>query len=363
MKPVLENALKYPEYKLTKPVRLIELFAGYGSQAMAFKKAEIPFESHYVCEFDKNAVKSYNAVHGTDVKPVDIRDVHASDFNITDTDKYTYFLTYSFPCQSLSRAGKQGGMKKGSGTRSSLLWEVERLLNECKAQDTLPDVLMLENVPMIIKKKVKQDFDVWLRYLENLGYSNHYAILNARDYNVPQNRERFFMLSFKGKYDYAFPKPVPLTLGVKDIMEDHVDESYNYVTKKTNVLRNKLLENIASGKTIEPSAICEERTAYGKAVRKSYEHGGDVIKEDMRRYILRTDNASNTITTIHRHDICFDKQQSIRYFTPKECLRLMGVESADADKILSAVSRSSAFKQAGNSIVVDVMAAMFRKLK
>lgn len=107
------------EFKITKPIRLIELFAGYGSQAMALKRIGAKFEHYRVVEFDKYAIKSYNAVHGTDFKPTDIRDIHASDLEITDTDKYCYIMTYSFPCTDLSVAGKMKGMKKGRWQRIS----------------------------------------------------------------------------------------------------------------------------------------------------------------------------------------------------------------------------------------------------
>ncbi len=135
---------------ITKPIRLIELFAGYGSQAMALRDIGAKFEHYRVVEFDKYAITSYNAVHGTDFQTMDITKVHASDLNICDTEKYCYFMTYSFPCTDLSVAGKQAGMKKGSGTRSGLLWEVERIL--CEIQENggeLPQILFMENVPQV----------------------------------------------------------------------------------------------------------------------------------------------------------------------------------------------------------------------
>ena len=211
------------DYKITKPLRLIELFAGYGSQALALKKIGIPFEHHFVCEFDKYAVKSYNAVHGTNYTPLDIRNITGKDLNIKDTDKYCYLMTYSFPCTDLSVAGKMKGMRKGSGTRSGLLWEVERLLNECEA---LPQILFMENVPQVIAKKNIDDFKLWLRFLESKGYNSHYQVLNAKDYGIPQNRNRCFMFSFLGNYDYIFPTPVPLKRKLKDILEEKVDEKY-----------------------------------------------------------------------------------------------------------------------------------------
>lgn len=154
----------FPLYKIDKPIRLIELFAGYGSQALALENMGVEFEHHKVVEFDKYAVKSYNALHGTQFEPEDITQVH--DLNITDTDKYTYIMTYSFPCQDLSLAGKGRGMSKG--TRSGLLWEVERLLKE----NNLPQVLLMENVTQVHGTKHKEDFVKWKQFLAKLGYSN-----------------------------------------------------------------------------------------------------------------------------------------------------------------------------------------------
>lgn len=129
-----------------KPVRLIELFGGIGSQAMALTRLGIDFEHYRLVEFDKYPVASYNAIHGTNFEPIDITKIHGSDLGIVETNKFTYLLTYSFPCQDLSVAGKQQGMSKGSNTRSGLLWEVERLLNETKY---LPQLLLMENVPQV----------------------------------------------------------------------------------------------------------------------------------------------------------------------------------------------------------------------
>lgn len=127
-------------FKVDKPIRLIELFAGIGSQAMALRDLGADFEHYKVVEFDKYAIKSYNAIHGTDFPTLDITEISGSDLQIEEIEKYCYIMTYSFPCQDLSVAGKQAGMAKGSDTRSGLLWEVERLLNET---EQLPQVLVL----------------------------------------------------------------------------------------------------------------------------------------------------------------------------------------------------------------------------
>ncbi|MBS5369375.1 MAG: DNA (cytosine-5-)-methyltransferase [Coprobacillus cateniformis] len=193
----------YPKYKIKNEIRLIELFAGIGSQAKALERLKVKFAHYKVIEFDKYAIKSYNAIHGTNFKTSDITKTKASDLEIVNTDQYEYIMTYSFPCQDLSLAGKQRGMSKGSGTRSGLLWEVERLLDEC---EELPQILLMENVPEVIGQKNIEDFQKWQLKLESLGYSNYVQILNAKDYGIPQNRRRCFMISILGKYNYTFPK-------------------------------------------------------------------------------------------------------------------------------------------------------------
>lgn len=209
--------------KIDKPIRLIELFAGIGAQAKALENLGVPFEHYRICEFDKYAVRSYNAVHGTDFETSDITKIHASDLCVCDTDKYTYILTYSFPCTDLSSAGKQAGMSRDSGTRSGLLWQVERLLKE---MDELPKILLMENVPEVVSDKNMKDFAEWVAFLDSLGYRSKYENLNAKNYSVPQNRERCFMVSWLGDYYFDFPEPVPLEIRLKDVLEPVVDEKY-----------------------------------------------------------------------------------------------------------------------------------------
>lgn len=199
---------------ITKPIRLIELFAGYGSQAMALRNIGAQFEHYRVVEFDKYAIASYNAVHGTDFPTMDITKVYAKDLDICDTGKYCYLMTYSFPCTDLSLAGKQAGMKKGSGTRSGLLWEVERILSEIReSAGELPQVLFMENVPQVHADANRADFQKWIDFLADLGYVSYWQDLNAKDYGVAQNRNRCFMFSFLGEYNYHFHGPYHLQRG------------------------------------------------------------------------------------------------------------------------------------------------------
>jgi DNA (cytosine-5)-methyltransferase 1 len=230
--------------QITKPIRLIELFAGYGSQAMALKRIGAKFEHYRVVEFDKYAIASYNAVHGTDFPTMDITKVHADDLNICDTESFTYLLTYSFPCTDLSVAGKQMGMSKGSGTRSGLLWEVERILKEIRdGGGELPQILFMENVPQVHADANRVDFQNWIDFLTSLGYVSYWQDLNAKNYGVAQNRERCFMFSFLGEYNYHFPQQIPLKKKLKDYLEYDVDEKYYINNEKAEKLIKQLIEN------------------------------------------------------------------------------------------------------------------------
>lgn len=234
------NLFDFPQYQITNKIRLIELFAGVGSQAMALRDIGADFEHWRVCEFDKYAIASYNAIHNTNFEPSDITKLKGTDLGITDTDKYTYLMTYSFPCQDLSLAGKQKGMKKGSSTRSGLLWEVERLLNET---ENLPQILLMENVPQVHAEKNMPDFQKWLEFLRSKGYHNFYQDLNAKDYGVPQNRERCFCVSILSPeyVEYEFPTPIKLTKVMKDLLEPEVDEKYYINSPKAKELIEKLV--------------------------------------------------------------------------------------------------------------------------
>lgn len=232
---------EYPKYEIKKPIRLIELFAGIGSQSMALKRLGVDFESYRAVEFDEFAMKSYNHIHNTNFPTMDITKIHAKDLGIVEKDKYEYIMFYSFPCTDLSLAGKQLGMKRGSGTRSSLLFEVERLLIEC--EDNLPQILIMENVTQVFSEKNLPDFKEWIMFLYRLGYSNFYQALNAKDFGVPQNRDRCFMVSMLGKYDYEFPRPIPLEKVIVDVLEDDVDEKFFIRNEKAQLLIDQLIKD------------------------------------------------------------------------------------------------------------------------
>ena len=383
---------------------------------MALRDLGADFESYRVVEFDKYAIKSYNAIHGTDFPTMDIRDIHSEDLNIADKNKYTYIMTYSFPCQDLSKAGKQRGMTKGSGTRSGLLWEVERILNECKEKYSLPQVLLMENVPDVIGSKNYEDFMKWYAALESMGYQSYYKVLNAKDYGIPQNRERCFMVSILGEYNYTFPKPIPLRLKLKDMLEESVDEKY-YISNskiesllKTNFNCSKF-ENVVQDKYGISSTLCARDYKDPKCVVvgttniSKYEssnriysqegisptiktmQGGNLqpkvaIKENTKKgYEVATEGDSinleqpnsktrrgrvgkqvaQTLTTSCNQGVLGNGIR-IRKLTPKECWRLMGFTDEDFEKAQKVNSNTQLYKQAGNSIVKQVLMAIFKQM-
>lgn len=207
-------------------IRVFEAFAGYGSQHLALKrlKRDFPnfdFEVVGISEIDKYAIQAYNALH-PGVK--NYGDISKIDWNeVPDFDLFTY----SSPCQDFSNAGLQRGGEEGSGTRSSLLWECRRAILIKR-----PKYLLLENVKALVSKKFLPLFGKWVSFLENYGYYCIHQVLNAKDYGVPQNRERVFLVSILGNASYHFPKEMPLDKRLKDVLESNVDEKY-YLSDKT----------------------------------------------------------------------------------------------------------------------------------
>ena len=205
-------------------IKVFEAFSGYGSQSIALRNLGVDYDVVAISEIDKYAIKAYEAIHG---KVNNLGDI--SKINVEDIPKHDLF-TYSFPCQDISVAGKQQGLVRGK-TRSGLLYECERIIEHCK-----PKYLLLENVKNLVGKKHIEDFNEWLKYLESLGYTNYWKVLNAKHYGVPQNRERVFVVSILGEHKpYVFPKAIKLNKAIKDILEDEVDEKY-YINKPFNLV-------------------------------------------------------------------------------------------------------------------------------
>lgn len=197
---------------------MIELFAGIGAQASALERLGIPHERIGVAEFEPHAYAAYCAIHGDTPNFGDITKIE----HLPECD----LLTYSPPCQDISIAGNKKGLKEGSGTRSSTFWEVLRLLRDYKDRDCLPPVLQMENVDAIVNKQNRPHLERFIIALNELGYDSSWQVLNAKDFGVPQNRNRFYMISTLDKGLFQFPVGFPLEKRLKDVLEENVDESY-----------------------------------------------------------------------------------------------------------------------------------------
>jgi len=384
--------MMFPKYKIEKLIRLIELFSGYGSQALALKYLGVNFEHWKTCEWAIKSIQAYKDIHfpDTDIELnpnrtkedmieflyqkgissnwnepmtkeqvsrlseeqlktiikniaithnlVNIQQVKGEDLEIVDTDKYCYIMTYSFPCQDLSLAGKGKGMSDTT-TRSGMLWEVERILGECKNK---PQVLLMENVPQVHGEGALQDFIKWQLRLEELGYKNYWQDLIATDYEIPQTRNRCFMVSILGDYNYTFPKSIPLKLRLKDMLEDNVDKKY--------YLPEKYYENI------EWYEENKNQIAYL-----------NYSKQEQSNRVWNIENVSPTLCASYKandylQNIKIKINNKIRVLTCKEAFRLMGLKDKDIDNVLKNQSDSSSYHLAGDSIVVNVLMAIFKEM-
>ena len=462
--------MMYPRYKITKPIRLIELFSGYGSQALALKYLGVKFEHWRTCEWAVKSIQAYKDIHfqGDHIdycenmnkddlvehlyrvgissnynEPmskeqiarlnekqlktifnnivatsdmVNIQRVTANELDIVDTDKYEYIMTYSFPCQDLSLAGKKKGMSDTS-TRSGMLWEVERILTECKELGTMPQVLLMENVPQVHSQDNMPDFHKWQVRLEELGYKSYWQDLIATNYGIPQTRNRCFMVSILGDYSYTFPQPMPLKLKLKDMLENNVDEKYYLSNKQISDIQNwnayeKPLENMektdksnisptlttrsgayAAGmiliKNATKQGYLEASDGDGVDISSRMEYHRGTVQKDKSQTLTtkcevgvcvgtyqyaKSDNfmqgrdrlqlgkeVSDTLQTTQKEGIV-NSDLRIRKLTPREVFRLMGVKDEDFDKVSKNQSDSSLYHLAGDSIVVNVLMAIFKEL-
>lgn len=386
-------------------MKVLSLFSGIGAFEKALDNLNQPYELVGYSEIDKYASRSYAAIHGVD-ESMNLGDITKIDESSLPKD--IDLITYGFPCQDISLAGKQKGLfnEDGTQTRSGLFFEALRII-----ESTKPKVAIAENVKNLTGKKFKPQFELVLKSLEEAGYHNYWKVLNAKDYGVPQNRERVFIVSIRKDVDtgtFEFPQGFPLNVSLRDVLEQDVDEKF-YVSdvalkgmmehKKRNQEKgNGFGFNLKTGDDISPTIrgryykdgqeclVKQIGNCMPTATRDNPNQGriyddtglspalnamggggrqpfiiDDMYKgRDQRQYdqyspSIRSERQGLKVAT-------GEQRLRIRKLTPKECWRLMGFDDSDFEKAEKVNSNTQLYKQAGNSIVVDVLEALFYQL-
>ena len=318
----------------------ISLFSGIGAFEKALNKLNIDVNVINYCEIDRNASKSYSVIHNVS-EDRNLWDVSKIDFNMFKGVNVD-LLTHGSPCTNFSIIGKQEGGNEGSGTASSLLWYSVKLIDI-----TRPKVVVWENVKNVLSDMHKHNAKRYLDTLEGWGYTNHYKVLNACDYGIPQNRERIFIVSIlDNSIDFKFPEKVVLTRGLYDYLDITVDNKWYCNIDNLNS------KNATNWESIGYGVVCDYR----------YDSGYRIRKNGLAPTLLcKSGSSSDTGNCLVSTDI--SKPKALRRLTSKECFRLMGFTDNDYDKCVRAgVSATQLGKQAGNSIVVNVLEAIFREL-
>ncbi|HEO3045706.1 MULTISPECIES: DNA cytosine methyltransferase [Lactobacillales] len=308
-------------------VKILELFGGIGAIRKAFINLKIPYEVVDYVEIDKACVKSYNALFGESYKPKSVVGYKAPNENID-------LIMHGSPCQDFSRIGKKQGGAKNSGTRSSLLFETIRIIKEMKEK---PKWIIWENVKGVLDRNMRDSFFIYLKELENLGYESKYEILNAMDFGIPQKRERIFVVSYLGSNNFSFNKlERKETRPLSEFLEKNVSELYTMTQPYMLKFLNKGIDNSFRGRLKVIKAF-----SYTISTKQMRVPNSGIIDIGNGKY---------------------------RYLTERECLRLMGFDDIDINKLEEAHPRrknctsSKLYKQAGNSIVVDVLMAIIKEI-
>lgn len=380
-------------------LRVFTIFSGYGSQEMALRNIGLPFEMVGMCEWANRAIIAYDAIHGENNYPYHeevseeeiimfltslgissdgVKQLTEKQIRRLNSDRRNKIynsmirnknigsiigkdpkeipqmdlLTYSFPCQDISNDGNKKGMVKGSGTRSSLLWEVEGIIKE-----KLPKYLFMENVKGLLNKHNFVHFQEWVNFLEDLNYTNYYKILNSNNFGIPQNRERVFMISIRGDHaPYIFPDGKELEKKLLDFLEDDVEERF-------------FLEEYQVQRLMRPPHdIGSLRIMTGNQKGYIEAHVGDGVSivfpsSKTRRGRVKAAQAH----TLCAKDCCgvlvSIDPPLIRRLTPLESARLMGLTDEDYNKMKdNGITETDIYILTGNSIVVPIMEDIFKNL-
>lgn len=351
-------------------LKVLELFGGIGACSKALERLGIDYEIVDYVEIDKYAVASFNAIHNTNFEPQDV-----CNYN---KDIVVDLLMHGSPCQDFSIAGKQMGGDKNSGTRSSLMYETLRIVEKLK-----PKYVIWENVKNLLSKKHFHNFQSYLDKMQELGYKNYYQVLNAKDYGIPQNRERVFTISIRKDLEqtFEFPQKQELKLKLKDILEDKVDDYYYYKVcpSMLSALNNGKVKDITNQNYSQTITTKQARWNNGGLIKCS----NNYVDKKYNQYIDKYNKIPNLFNPYNSKEIidvvptqttkCGSTTSSstvtinqgngiYRYLTPKECWLLMGFDKEDYEKASVVCNRTQLYKQAGNSIVVNVLEEILRNL-
>ena len=324
-------------------MKILSLFSGIGAFEKALDYLNINYELVNYCEIDKYASKAYSLIHNVS------EDMNLGDITKVDTSKLPKdidLITYGFPCQDISLAGKQQGMfnNDGSKTRSGLFFEALRII-----EDTKPKIAIAENVKNLVSQKFNVQFQAVLQSLEEAGYNNYWKVLNANDFGIPQNRERVFIVSIRKDIDecsFEFPKPFELKLQLKDLLRISNDKNTNLWKEAVECTPND---------TISRRKIWNENP-------KIVDEKGNLTKERFIRTITTKQDRHPNSGNIY-FDCGIEGRGKFRYLTPRECFLFMGFEDKDVDFLIeNKIPNTELYKMAGNSIVVDVLKYIFVEL-
>lgn len=400
-----------------KSINLFSCFSGIGAFEKALTNLGVPYNLEGYSEFDKYASRSYSAIHGVS-EDKNFGDI--TKINEKELPKDIDLITYGFPCQDISLAGKQKGLfnEDGTQTRSGLFFEALRIIEETK-----PRVAIAENVKNLVGKKFKDQFEIVLNSLEEAGYNNYYKVLNSKDFGIPQNRERVFIVSIRKDVDtgtFEFPEGFPLELRLKDMLEDEVDEKF-YLSEKAilgiknstyerkqhivqekdwcdtllsrdykdpkcvavkqigNCCPTKTRDNPNQGRVYDTEGLSPALNCMGGGNRephvvvktnnsKGYDiaEPGDYINIERPGSTTRRGRVghgvSQCLDTKENHCVVTQEQLRIRKLTPKECFRLQGFDDESFHRAEVVNSNTQLYKQAGNSITVDVLYHLFTQI-
>ena len=339
-------------------IRLATVFSGIGAIEQAFRRLQIPHSIVFACDNDKFVKQSYLNNYELD-ESCWYNDIH--DINGNKYKNNVDILVGGSPCQSFSMVGKRKGL---DDFRGLLVYEFIRLVKEI-----LPEVFIFENVKGLLSHDSGKTWGILSDELKKMGYQIEQEVLNARNYGIPQNRERLFVIGFKQNREFSFPSPIPLEITMQDLLQDIVEDKYflpkkgvKFVTDTKNLKKRYTQIN-------GTVALCQ------KANQQFNWHGDFIdmnkyyLSENVKNYVLSTGTKGfyskpetdldvarpllSTMAKMHRAgvDNYITRGERLRKLTPRECLRLMGF--SDDFKIV--VSDTQVYKQAGNSIVVDVL--------